>query len=283
MQAELIQRQYDQVIASNYDLDPKSLIGDSQDRALRQIQQHGLMADRDDPLRVLDLGIGTGKFVAKLRDVAAGEIEPFGVDVSEKMIAIAKKRLPDLTAVVDDAANCDSHFQDVTFDLIGTQFVTGFVPMRVLAPKIWSMLAPGGYWSFVGGTQAGFATLQQLARGKLLNWIFKGRTVNVSDVVYNPANEAEIARTLKGNDFEVCACATFEPELHFQNFSDFYAFAYLGGWLTPFIEALGLHRPRPVIAALLNAFVFPVDDCHNIVIALARKPLQGVIRSKLKG
>ena len=32
--------------------------------------------------------------------------------------------------------------------------------MKVLAPKIYERLEEGGYWSFVGGTKAGFPALQ---------------------------------------------------------------------------------------------------------------------------
>jgi hypothetical protein len=72
--------------------------------------------------------------------------------------------------------------------------------------------------------------------------------------------------------FVVKECETFEPMLYFKNFNEFYKFAYLGGWLTPIIEALGLHRPRPVLRAMLNAWLFPIRDHHSIVIALAQKP-----------
>jgi hypothetical protein len=49
--------------------------------------------------------------------------------------------------------------------------------------------------------------------------------------------------------------------------------------LTPIIEDLGLHRRRPVLTALLNAWLFPVQDHHSIVIALGRKRLARSRRS----
>jgi hypothetical protein len=48
-------------------------------------------------------------------------------------------------------------------------------------------------------------------------------------------------------------------------------FAYYAGWLTPFIQALGLHRARALVRAILNAFFFPVQDHHSIEIVLAQK------------
>ena len=50
-------------------------------------------------------------------------------------------------------------------------------------------------------------------------------------------------------------------------------FGYRGGWLTPLIESMGLHRAGPLTRWLLNRLAFPVTDAHNIVIALGRKQL----------
>src|SRR5260370_31167042 len=159
MQSQTIQRQYDEVIAPHYDLDPQSVLGPALDRAAAQIQSENLLRAGACP-RVLDLGIGTGLFLAKLKALAGERLQPFGLDLSEKMIESARRRTPDLVAAVGDAADLASHFPGQSFDLICTHFITGFVPMRVLAPLIWERLEAGGLWSLVGGTKAGFPALQ---------------------------------------------------------------------------------------------------------------------------
>src|SRR5262249_40526745 len=153
MKSQTIQRQYDEVIAPHYDLDPQSVIGPSLTPALGQIQRANLFGLGTD-LRVLDLGIGTGLFLAKLRALAGEQLQPFGLDLSEKMIEIANLRIPNLVAAVGDAADLADHFPGESFDLICTHFITGFVPMRVLAPAIRDRLRQDGYWSLVGGTKA---------------------------------------------------------------------------------------------------------------------------------
>jgi SAM-dependent methyltransferase len=272
MQASVIQRQYDEVIASHYDFDPQSVIGDALDRAVEQVRREGGGAG-DGPWDVLDLGVGTGLFLQKLRARAGREIQPYGLDISQKMIDIALGRIPDLVPAVDDAANLEDHFQSRSFDLVSTHFLTGFIPLGVLAPKVWGKLGAGGLWSFVGGTKAGFPGLRRKADTlPLKKWLFGKATLEIDDLVCNPADEAEVVRTLEGNGFRVCACETFRPDLHFADFGAFMEFAYYGGWLTPFVEALGLHRARPLVRLFLNSFIFPVKDHHSIVIALARKP-----------
>jgi SAM-dependent methyltransferase len=271
MLTQTIQRQYDDIIAPHYDLDPQSVIGRSLDRAAEQLRRHDVLERSLEPLRILDLGIGTGLFLAKLMGLGGTVIEPFGLDLSEKMIAAARRRIPDLVAVVDDAAHFGDQFPGQSFDLICTHFITGFVPLDMLAPRIWSRLDDGGWFSLVGGTKAGFPALQAKANARRFRWLSGSHSISVDDLVCNPAGREEITRTLQSHGFAIRACETFEPELRFRNMTEFMDFGYKGGWFTPFIEALGLHQIGWLTRALINILFFPVVDHHNIEIVLAQK------------
>jgi SAM-dependent methyltransferase len=270
MPASVIQRQYDEVIAEHYDLDPYRVIGRSLDRAVAQIGRELGLGARSASIQVLDLGVGTGSFLAKL-GAHVGPIRPYGIDISQKMIDIASQKVPGLNAAVDDAVNLDAQFLGESFDIICTHYVTGFVPMAELATKIRDRLASGGYWSLVGGTKGGFPALRSKADSKAARLLFGGNTVDVDDRVCNPADRAEILRTFETHGFDVCRCETFAPRLDFKNLDDFLAFAYYGGWLTPFVEALGLHRMQGTTKAEVDSLFFPVTDYHSIEIALAKK------------
>jgi SAM-dependent methyltransferase len=270
MHSSTIQHQYDEVIASHYDVDPHSVVGDSLDKAIWQIRRQKHIGSEVDPLAVLDLGLGTGRFLEKLGQHIEN-LQPFGIDISQKMIEIAHTRVPDLVSAIDDAANLDSHFEHESFDLVCTHFVTGFVPMRILAPKIHDKLTEAGYWSLVAGTAAGFPKLHAKAKGWLIKALFGGKDMNVQEMVCNPADHGEIVRTLEQHGFEVREWETFQPRLQFRNMADFMEFAYYGGWLTPFIERLGLHRAGWMTRAALNLALFPTEDHHSIEIVLAQK------------
>ena len=266
-----VQRQYDHVVAPHYDLDPHKVIGRSLDRALGQVRKRQVLEYGTDPFQVLDVGVGTGSFLTRLKALGDDRVRPFGLDLSAKMIEAARRKVPDLVAAVDDAANLDNHFPGESFGLVCTHFITGFVPVGALAPKIWGRLEEGGYWSLVGGTKAGFPALQAKARSRLLGWFCGGDGLSVDDVVCNPAGRAEVVEALESNGFAVRAAETFEPALYFRNFDEFMDFAYRGGWLTPFIEALGLHKAGALTRWLVNRFFFPADDHHSIEVVLAQK------------
>ena len=268
----MIQRQYDEVIAPHYDQDPQSVIGNSLEVALAQLRNCRLLAAGAKPINALDIGMGTGRFLEMLIGQADRPVRAFGLDLSEKMIEVARERLPDLVAEVDDAANLDACFETQSFDLISTHFVTGFVPISLLAPKIRNKLAPGGYWSFVGGTKAGFAELRRRAAAKKLSWLIRDRHLDLDRYITNPADRADVVFAMESSGLVIRECETFKPQLRFANFDEFLEFAYYGGWLTPIVEALKLHKARPVMRLLLNALVFPVNDHHSIEIVLAQNP-----------
>ncbi len=270
MESAVIQRQYDDVIATQYDHDPQNTTGDSLDSALDHLAAAGLLSDVLPVMRVLDIGMGTGMFLAKLRERSQRAIEPYGIDISRQMVAIAQRKIPDLVAAIDDGANLEHHFQGEQFELIATHFVTGFVPMTHLAPRIHSKLAADGVWSFVGGTTAGYRELRRRAGHPVLRLLFGGRVPDLQDVIC-PGSEREVVTVLEQTGFEVLQAKTLEPKLSFPDFDSFMEFAYHGGWLTPFIEEIGLHRSRRWQQTILNRLVFPVVDHHNIVLALARR------------
>jgi ubiquinone/menaquinone biosynthesis C-methylase UbiE len=271
MSIETIQRSYNDVVADHYDLDPQGVTGNSQDRAVKQLQDQFLFGEAGDPFRVLDLGMGTGLFLAKLKALGGEQIIPFGLDLAPNMLENARRKLPDLIAEVDDAANLDAHFPGQMFDCVSTHFVTGFVPMSVLAPKIWDRLEEGGYWSLVGGTKAAYPTLQRKANSWFVRRLCGLGKAKIDDLIQNPADTADACKTLEANGFEVCAAESFEPALAFKNFDEFMEYAYTGGWLTPIIESIGLQKSGDFTRWVLNNFLFPFNDNHSIAIVLARK------------
>jgi SAM-dependent methyltransferase len=271
MSIEAIQRQYNEVVAPHYDLDPQEVIGRSLQRAISQLQQLHLFEDALERLQVLDVGMGTGRFLEKLVALGDGRVQPFGLDLAEKMVDVARGRLPDLVAEVDDAANLDACFPGQSFDLVCTHFITGFVPTTVLAPQIWNRLEEGGYWSLVGGTKAGFPAVQKKADTWLVRQLCGAGSRRLADVLLNPADREEVEQTLQGHGFEICLAETFQPEVDFPNFDEFMEFAHRGGWFTPLVEAVGLHEANALTRWLFDRFVFPVKDHHDIAVVLARK------------
>ncbi len=269
-----IQRQYDEIIAPHYDLDPLQVTTNALGMALGHLAAAELERTSSGPLDVFDVGIGTGVFCERLRSASRLPIRPHGLDISERMLEVAKTRIPDLRVARDDAANLGRHFPDCQFDLICTHFITGFVPISVLAPEVHRRLKPGGYWSFVGGTSQGFPELRRVARSPLIRRLHGGRELDLGNLK-TPFDQSAVESVMREHSFRVQSAETFAPRLDFADFDAFMAFAWRGAWLTPFIEQLRLHQAGKALRTFFNLWVFPISDSHRIVVALGRKPSPG--------
>ena len=79
MSTTAVHHAYNDVVATHYDLDPQGVIGRSLDRGLAQMREEGLL-DSDGEMHVLDVGMGTGLFLEKLKRAAGGRVSlPFGL------------------------------------------------------------------------------------------------------------------------------------------------------------------------------------------------------------
>lgn len=268
---DIIKRQYNEIIAPNFDMDAKGIYASTYQKGITQIQKTNILKSQT-PLKVLDVGIGTGSFLEQIFLLYESEINFFGIDISEKMLDIAKKKIPNLITTVDNAINLEHHYIGQSFDLICSHFVTGYVPMRELAPKVWNLLDEGAYWSWIGQTMASYPNLRKIEdslTSKLIYWI-SGNSID-DDCVSSPQDHSEVIEILEENGFEVSQIETFEPKIDFANLDDFLDFGYYNGWLTPFIEQIGIHQASKMLSLMINILLFPIHDNQSIEIALARK------------
>jgi len=94
---------------------------------------------------VLDLGCGYGENCAEFRKRGASYV--LGVDLSEKMLAIAKEEHPDLAflrADMNDLSCIDGHF-DAVFSSLAVHYIEDF---EKLAKSVFALLNDGGTFIF---------------------------------------------------------------------------------------------------------------------------------------
>ncbi len=102
---------------------------------------------RDKPLRVLDCGIGTGALTIALTRVCSTPLELSGIDLSPRMLELARYNLRDVDSVV---SLCQSDvrklpYNDKTFDLVMTSHVLEHLPCPSVAlSEMVRVLRPNG-------------------------------------------------------------------------------------------------------------------------------------------
>jgi len=96
-----------------------------------------------DGSKVLDLGCGAGVPIAR---ALARRHRVTGVDVSERMLGLARASVPDARYVLGDIAEVG--FAECSFDAVVAIFVLFHLPVEeqiTVLQKVWSWLRPGGY------------------------------------------------------------------------------------------------------------------------------------------
>jgi ubiquinone/menaquinone biosynthesis C-methylase UbiE len=140
--------------AALYDLQVELLFGGTADAMRRRIVPPVVRAARargaspEQPLRVLDVGCGTGHLLNMLGSALPTEAKLFGVDLSPHYIARAREILPrdlDVSLICDNAEKLP--FMDGSFDAVTSAYLLHEVPDEVRARLLAEMARvarPGG-------------------------------------------------------------------------------------------------------------------------------------------
>ena len=140
--------------AALYDLQVELLFGGTADAMRRRLVPPVVRTARArgaspaQPLRLLDVGCGTGHFLNMLGAALPVEAKLFGVDLSPHYIARAREILPrdlDVSLVCDNAEKLP--FVDASFDVVTSAYLMHEVPAEVRARLLAEMarvVRPGG-------------------------------------------------------------------------------------------------------------------------------------------
>ena len=94
---------------------------------------------------VLDLGCGYGENCAEFKDLGASVV--VGVDISEKMLAVAMEEHPDIKFIHVDMSNLSfvKDRYDVVFSSLALHYIEDF---DAFVKGVYDILTPGGYFIF---------------------------------------------------------------------------------------------------------------------------------------
>lgn len=258
----LVANLYDNHVADTYDLDSFGLLAGGRALATAQLR-HALTQANAFPRtgRVVDLALGTG---ASLADVAGflPDAECIGIDISAKMLELARQKYPGFRTILDDASNIANHFDAASIDLALMHFLTTYIDTEKVVASVAACLKPGAYLSIASTTYESFRVIAAAASTVLSPELIK-------QLSPAPVDGASIARLLEAAGLEVVVNERFEKDISFATLPDLFQWGMQSGFFTHILSQLPpdmLEHFQPMAAQ------FPVTDRYCSSILLARKP-----------
>lgn len=250
-------------------------ISDSHRVAIDQIQRSNL--GNRAHYKVLDLGVGDGAFLKKLkRQMPLAEFT--GIDVSGEMLRLAREALP-LTTIEASATEVGHYLPPHSQDLVLAHFINAYIPINKLFSSANELTRATGYFSLITTTYDSFPVAQQyladfIAQGSLLSTVVGHYYKSIVKNTTVAASEADLLKEFTQHGFEVLEHHRLRLPIVLNNIDELAVFGIEGTW---FLNTLSIRMfPKHFLVQRLKRlfdkmFTFPYQDTHIIDVILARK------------
>jgi SAM-dependent methyltransferase len=265
-------------VAAGYNSDT-GIIGRKNAVVCQQLNQRWAQSQKQEPLQVVDLGVGDGALLARLRDLGH-PMTLTGLDISPAMLALASQRLP-LHTVLAPAEQAAAHLPAAHFDLVLVHFILAYVPLETVLRQAHQILKPGGTLSLVTSTHAGTQALKAenahgFYRSRWPWYRAMGRAVDQAVAASHvPLDAPSLEQSVTAAGLEIERRTTLEDPVHFDDAAHAFQFMITEGWGVNILGQLG-RMPMPLARTCvrlgLQRYRYPLRWVHTTEIVDIRKP-----------
>lgn len=227
--------------------------------------------------KVLDLGVGNGAFLQKLKKHMP--LADFtGIDVSKERLKRAHEVLP-LTTIETSATEASHFLPHHSQDLVLAHFINAFIPIRTLFNQAALLTRASGHFSIITTTYDSFPVAQQqlanfIAEESLLSSIVGHYYKAIVKNTTVAASEEELMHAFDEHKFSVLEHQRLHIPITLNNIDELALFGIEGTW---FLNSLSIRMlPKTFLIQRLKRlfskiFTFPYQDTHIIDVVLAKK------------
>lgn len=227
--------------------------------------------------KVLDLGVGDGAFLKKLREQMP-LAEFTGIDVSQEMLKRAAAALP-LTTIEASATEASQYLPHHSQDLVLAHFINAYIPINTLFNEAHTLTRANGHFSIITTTYESFPLAQKhladfIAEDTLLSSIVGHYYKAIVKNTTVAAGKEELLNAFKEHQFEVLEHQRLHIPIVLNNIDELALFGIEGTW---FLNTLSIRMlPKNFLIQRLKRlfskiFTFPYEDVHIIDVVLAKK------------
>lgn len=227
--------------------------------------------------QVLDLGVGNGAFLKKLKQVIPNA-HFTGIDISKEMLAQAMKAVA-FTAIEGSATKASHYLSVHSQDLVLAHFINAYIPIHTLFDEAEILTNESGYFSLITTTYESFPIAQQqLAQfinkesilSKVVGHYYKTMVKNTTVA----SGQNELMQVFAEHQFNIVNHQRLEIPITLANIDELIHFGIEGTW---FLNTLSMRMlPKNFLLQRLKrlfekVFTFPYHDTHIIDVILAKK------------
>ncbi|MDP3561260.1 MAG: methyltransferase domain-containing protein [Legionellaceae bacterium] len=263
-------------LASQYDMaDCFGAISQSHKCALDQITRANI--GYKPHYKILDLGVGDGAFLRKLKQKMP-DADYTGIDVSREMLKRAGEALP-FTSIEASAAEATNYLPQHSQDLVLAHFINAYLPTNVLFSQAQMLARSNGYFSVITTTYESFPQAQQyladfIAKGSILSNIVGHYYKAVVKNTPVASGADDLLQAVRQHQFEVIDHHRIEIPMVLNNIDELVLFGIEGAWFLNTLSIPGLPKNfllQRIKRLFEKMFTFPYHDTHIIDVVLAKK------------
>lgn len=256
---------YDQ-IAAGYDNDYGRIFKRVKHEIEIQLSQLPLVSPS-----IIDVGTGTGENILLAENIFGSLNKVYGIDISHKMLEIAKEKYPPMQ-IVQASALTMSNFIHHKADVVFIHFLLSYVSIDKLLPLVSELLKPEGYISVASSLLSSWPKGQRLG-------IPLGLSPS-SAKHYIPKSSQELRSKLTDFGFKEIDSVEIRKRMIFDSINEGYRFGFEQGWIYQLFELLDC-AGNPKKFAKDWGHIIPYDDEIHIHIGLYKKSKTGKGREEL--
>ena len=227
--------------------------------------------------RALDLGVGNGAFLKKLKDYLPNA-DFTGIDVSKEMLKHAHEALS-LTTIETSATQASHFLPHHSQDLVLAHFINAYIPINTLFEEAKRLTRSNGNFSIITTTYDSFPMAQQQLANFISEETVLSRIVGhyYKTIVKNTtvaASEEDLLQAFEQHEFQIIEHQRLHIPITLNNIDELALFGIEGTWFlnTLSIRMLPKYFLLERLKRLFNKiFTFPYQDTHIIDVVLAKK------------
>ena len=255
--------------------DHADIFGKTTQVKMDQIISEGILKNKQ--LSIIDLGVGDGAVLRRLDALQPGNML-VGLDISDKLLEMAKANLPKARMILSTIEDLQNHCERSTYDLVIGDFVCAYVGLPKLLEQANYLLKPGGFLAFRTSLRSSCPEIKRQLDAMKHSWnvnkkILCHLSANADRQNHVPESAEEVGNLLNEYGFVGKQQEVVTIDGSCQTLQEHYDLLVNSGWGMHILQhpVLPAWLLRNLVSHFLKYVKYPIYDYLLVNVGLAQK------------